>query len=579
MQFEGPLPTAVRAALTDPRLLVWSALVAFVDAASVVGLVFLVSGQGVPVILTLVLAQRLLVAALLAVTLPGSYALYRAGADPALDGRFRRAIPRHIGRAIRAATPRLLASSLLARAIALLAAVAVAVVVGAAFLGVDTVGIWAAAHLPVPVDRGILALTAVLVTVTAAAWLANGALAYHDLLVVDGESSPRHAWRESAAATTADPLRLVGQSLLRGLLLSAPWIAGIATVIGLAAVTMPPGAGPPPAPIVVAGGLVFLVVAAICRATVVAYHVDHFEVRVRDRVAGGTPAARPHPILDRPRRVAVAALVVFAAVAGVAMVRTADIAPGPEVPDAAIQPDDADATVAVAVERTMERDFAFAFDQESHNASADSWRTVIDGGGRIDADGKETRYWTSLHLEDGEAIRQDVYGADGIVAVSPASGRIRTNNVLEITHRTGNWSAAIGRSFDATAGSLDVLPTDAVDWERVASDGETVTYATTDVAQLHDVTLSITPPDPANEHVEYLNDTGARIVIDRETATVRRYSARVHFRETYDPDDPRVVRQRATLSITDVGDVAVGRPAGLAGPGPLEVLWDVVFYA
>lgn len=171
------------------------------------------------------------------------------------------------------------------------------------------------------------------------------------------------------------------------------------------------------------------------------------------------------------------------------------------------------------------------------------------------------------------------YGADGIYAIRVPTGRIRTNHPLETRMRSGNWTAAIGRPFGATAGGLAVLPAESEGSHRVGTDEDTVTYALDDLQDLADVDLSISAPDPSHEDVTVLNETGARMVIDRNTVTVRRFAVRSRFRETSDPEEPRTVRQRTTLVITDVGTVAVDRPGSLTGPGSLEVLRDVVFYA
>lgn len=567
------LRTAARAAVDSPALLAWCGVVAVLDLLTLVAALVLASGRGLQVVLTVLLAQRAVLACVLALTLPGAYAIARAddGGRESV-GTALRAAPGLAARAAREKAPRLLASSLLVRAIALPVALAVAALLGALALGVDTVAVWAAAA-GAPVDRGLLAVAGVSLALAGGAWLANGAVAYHDLLVLDREADVRSAWRRSLAATTTDGSWFLGQALLRGLLAVAPWIAGAATLIVVDGLLQrPPESAAAPWTFGVAG-LAVLATAALARATLVAYHVGTYAERIRPAVAAGDLA-----VVDRPRRVAVAAAVVLAAVAGVGTVRTADVAPGPAVPEASLDGGDADAAVATAIRRTARRDLAFEYDESFYNETAERWQPLFDIDGAVDRDGRELDVTVALHVDADDVRRRTVYATDGLYALRPVPTRIRTHHPLETTVLSGNWSAAVGRPYAAETDAFDVLPSAPEGWTRVESDAATVTYVRSGVGALEDVSVAPSVPDPDDEDVEYLAEPELRIVVDREDVTVRRLETAARYRNTVDEDDVEVRRLRSTLSITDVGDVDVDRPDGLAGPGPLERLWDVVYY-
>lgn len=607
------IATAARGALARPGLFLWCGLIAAVDAVSVLVFLVLANGQGPGGVLGLLAVQRGVVIVVLAFTLPGCYGLYRQDAAER-DGDRSRSVPTAavghnlslVAGAARDFGPRLLASTLVTRAVAVPATVVLAVLIGWLFLGLDTAAVWASAVFDVPVDRGLLAITGVVASLAGGAWLTNGAVAYQDLLALDGEARPSRAWRESVVAATARPLWFVGQALFRGLLAAAPWIAAFAALIAAAAVTPGEDAGFTG---LLATAVVFLVVAALARATLVAYHVRSYEARIRPAVTAGDrdaaayladerptdddPAAAHlaedrraddhpasnHPLLSHPRRIAVAAVFVLATIAGVGMVRTADVAPGPDVPDAAIEPANADATVRTAVERTVSRDFAFEYEERAYNRTTGTWSAIFEGSGRVDRDTPESLYTITFHSGDGETRRLRMYGADGIGAATAVPGtQIRLFHPMERRVQSGDWSAAIGRPVEWSSDQLRFVPADVTGWERVASDGETVTYETANLSAVDRSSILGSLPDPGEEDITYVDGPQIRVVVDREAATVRRLSVRAHYRDTYDEDDPRVVRRRTTVNVTAVGDIDVSRPEGLRGPGPLERLWDVVYY-
>ena len=564
---------AARAALSRPGLCLWSGFVAVVDVVAFVFFGVISNGRGHWQAVAIFVGYRLVLAVALAILFPGAVAIYRRtpSANAGRLANLRAAFA--IGfQGVGAGKTRTVPAAMVAWLVAVPATLLLAAVFGGLLLGVDTAVVWAAEY-GVGVDRGLVAVAGLFVTITTAVWLVNGALAYASLFALSGESSPRRAWRESVAAVTARPLWYVGQSFLRGLLLASPLIAGGAILYGIGLRTRSPGESVA-VWVFLLSVAVFFTVAAVARATLLAYHVDSFDERVRPAVADENRA-----IVEQPRRVAMAAIVLLAAIGGVAMIRTADVAPTADVPDAELRPTNADETVRIAAERTLRRDFAFTIDESSYNRTTDTWRTIFDGGGRIDRDTPEAIFSIALHFQEGDVIDRSFYGADGVYALTSDSGRIRLYNPLETRMRSGNWTAAIGRSFDDLDDDFDLLPTESSGWQRVASDQETITYATADVHQFDGHGLIRTAPDPDDPDVEILNRTRARIVIDRETATVREFTVVAHFQETYDEDDPDVVRSRSRLTITAVGDLEVERPDGLAGPGPLERLWDVVFYA
>lgn len=556
---------AVRTGTANAGLVVLCGTIGVIELLLLVATGVVTDRQQLPVVLAGIGLYRLLLVGTLATVLPGCYAVYRE--DVGLRGT-----PRRAAAALREAGPRLFAASVLTRVLALLGTLLLFVITGSFVLGVDTLAVWSEALVGVGVDRTLVSQWGLFAAVLAAAWLVNGLVAYQDLLVIDGRASVIDAWRESARAVLARPGWYVWQALLRGILLAAPWALAFLAVLGFEAFGVA-DSGAPVLPLLLALAVLVVLLTAVSRAVLVAYHVE-----TMDAVVGPATAREVAPLRESAGRVALAALVVLAAVGGVAAVRAGDVTPGPDVPDATVTPDDPAATIETAIERTADRSRATTERYEVYNESIGEWQNGSRYESRIDH--RTGRLSHDVQFYTDSPWNQTFYATDGVAAARGDNVRFRATRDLHVGTVREPWELVIGYSFGELADDLRYLEAGAGQGARlVSANDSTLVYVVSDPSDFHDVDLRSHTPDPADEDITYEPESELRFVIDRETATVDRVVQRLHFRDQYDDDEADVRNFRTTITYRDVGRVSVERPDSLGGPGPLETVWDVVYYA
>jgi len=559
------LRRAFRAGTRNAGLLVLCGAIGLFELLALFLVAFLAIRAGLVNPAPLVLYRPLLVVGIAAI-LPGCYAVYREGVEL-------RAMPRRAASALRSDGPRLVAASVLTRLVATVLTAAGFALLLALLLGVDTLAVWSEALLGLGVDRTLTFQLGLLAAGLLAAWLVNGLVAYQDLLVIDGESSVLGAWKDSTVAVLSAPRWYVWQALTRGLLLATPWALAIVTVLGLDAVGVP-DQWPGSLPAILLSAAVFVGVTAVARATLVAYHVETME-----SIVGPAAQAAPTPIRNNLGRVAMAAILVLSLVGGVAAVRAGDVTPGPDLPGATLDPDDPAATMEVAIRRTTYQSHAKTERSEQYNATAARWdqTTVIDG--QVDRD----RGALHAHIRfdgGGQSLEQTVYGTDGVAAARGDGAGTYATGGIQIRAIREPWVAFIGHSFDELAREWRSLePADArAGWTLRSANESTLVYAITDPADFHDLRLGVYTPPPTEEGITYRTDSEVLAVLDRDRGTIERVVKQAYFEDRFG-DEVEVRNLRSTITYRNVGNVTVDRPDSLGGPGPLEILWDVVYYA
>lgn len=364
----------------------------------------------------------------------------------------------------------------------------------------------------------------------------------------------------------ARPTWFPRQALARGLLQATPWAVTIVAMFGLG--------NPWSDPVMVLSLVVlFAGVYAVCRATLVAYHVETAETVVEPALE-----REPTPVRDNLAPVAVAAVLVLAAAGGAAAVRTADVGPGPDLPPATVDEADPQATLERAIARTQQRSHTVTERVEEYDPTGETWDRAGEAVRRIDPADRSLRIDLQSVTDDGQR-EWSMFLTDGIAATRGDGIRyspIPRHPALTGYVTDGPWTGATGYSFEEMDGEYRYLSRgDAEDWSLRTANDTTLVYAMTDPADFHDADRQNYLPDPHETGVTYAPESELRAVVDRDRVTVERVEKYVRLRSTNSDVDHR----RTTIAYEEVGATTVDRPDALGGPGPLETAWDVVYYA
>lgn len=536
----------------QPGLLALCGVIGVLEVGSWLVIAPFLPGASRSAVVGWLLLQRLGLLVVLAALLPGCYATARQDLAPA--GAIRAAIDR-----IGADTPRLLGAMVASRSfVAALTALGLLAALGALGL-LDTASVWSDAVLGVGLDRGLLATLGVPAAVLGASWLARGAVGMHDLRAIEAEAPPVRAALWSVRAWRGRARGLPAYAVVRGSLLTVPAAAAVLVL------TVWPASGPPlsvpasPAPVGAAAGA-FVATTALTRAILVVSHR-----RTYDRLAAAAttaPADQRDPLL-RERRVILATVLVLGTVVGVGAIRTADVQPEPAA-DVDVDPEAANATITTAIERTRAEDILTEQVTAVRNESTGGWVRTSRRQALLQRSDRSARFYGTL----GGVEDRTIYATDGRFGMLRKATPPARPGPLHLWTTRGRWSVLVGQAYGWTIEDAFVLPPPDADWRLRERSEHTLVYRVWDPSTLSGHGIDGLPSVPATARPG--GETGARIVLDRDTLTVREASL-------------TVVRENGTATrwertVTKTGDVQARRPGSIGHPSPPARLWDVVYY-
>lgn len=421
--------------------------------------------------------------------------------------------------------------------------------------------------------------------------LARLPLAFYDLPVLFAGVPPRRGPRAALRFARRRPRVLLRYGAGR-LLLSAPlvvlWVAGAGLVAGQGDLsTTAPGLA------VVAAG--YLVVGVPAAALVATYHVVVYERRVepalREPTATGSDGPAPDSVLAPPRGAtgdaggrnrrsvvvgAVVLLLASAAIAGAGAVRVSDHRP---LPDSGPRPVDASMDAAAIVENARAATAATSHRRVvstyAVNGSTGERALLIEV--RAARDRPDHRLRVSavvmVNRSTGERRTADYYISESTLAARFGSG---TGGELEYeTRATGfpgrtvdGWAVVpypgygFAGNFDDTAG----IP-EGGDWRVIERDDGRIVVGFTE-----------RPDDDADGEGSRLVERRVRVTVDPATGWPSRA---VENRTVVEVEDGTVVERDRELTVAaydEFGTADVERPRKFGSRGPLEWLWDLLYY-
>lgn len=410
-------------------------------------------------------------------------------------------------------------------------------------------------------------------------------LVFYDLPVLFAGVAPRQCWRAAWRVTRRRPRAVLRYGVGRFLL----WTPMV-VVVGLE-VRVVTGDGPFLAAAANLGVFLLggLVIGAVVATLLSAYHVVTYE-RVAEPVlreptaTGSGDVDGPESVLvasptddgaarGRSRRTvavwALAALVVVAAAAGTAAVRTTDARPMPATERAV--PEDATATEVL---RTSDRVLANA----SYRARMRVDRTNLSTGEThrswemtmaVDRRDRRVRLASEIRNDDSR-IRNRIYASETRTALYGYGGRVGESRVDRlrsslVLRRAGNWTVLAVPGYETLDGALGETPLD---------DPRERNLSVVERTDERVVVAGARRPE---------NDDGlvaerVRVVVDPDTGRPERVTVERRFRETEDGEVVERYRAVETWTFSRYGDPGVEPPDAVGPRGPVEWLWDVVGY-
>jgi hypothetical protein len=528
--------------------------------------------------------------------LAGLYAAVRASRDRDTDGRLGLGETlRLCGEGYRRHAVALTQATIVYRlgALALAAVALVVLLAGDTVLNYGQYALGAAGH-----QDGIEELAWVWVLVMVAGGAGRLVLVFYDLPVLFGGVAPRHCWRAAVRFARRRPGTLVRYGVSRFMLWS-PMV-----VVLLLQYRVVSGRGTPVEAAMSLGSFLVAapVVVAVTATIVGTYHVVVYQREVAPVLSEPTPTGTrsdvgpESPLVASPdgheepdradtvfgrRRLAVrglvALLLVTAAGATVA-VRISDTRP---MPDAGSRPVSDDASAETVV--TTANQVLHAESRREHrtihrvDVASGKQRHVWDATVAIDRADRRARLDTSFRDPDapGGWANESIYGGETTAALTAdPNGRIPSDPLTGdgglVVRRTDGWTVYSVPGYRTML--YRVIGTGAVDPDGQAyrvlerTDGRIVLVAT----RTHD-------EEPSDDG-RILLERRSRLVVDAATGQPRRLVVDETFQSYENGSATERYRMVERRQFTDYGDVTVDRPEPVDRRGPVEWLWDLVYY-
>lgn len=436
--------------------------------------------------------------------------------------------------------------------------------------------------------------------VTAAGAVGRLVLAFYDLPVLFAGVSARKGWRFALRFTRRRPGALLRYAAGRTLL----WLPMLAVVLLEVDVLLGQTAvGSPLASLATFVGA-GLVVGTVTSTLVAAHHVVVYERTVepvlREPTAVGSPC--DHPTGDRPgspgslasgpasgvagdvegaaggagrdrlrvAALATAVLLVVAAAAGTGAVRLTDTRP---------LGTDARPVAEGASAEDVIRNAHAVLSNASYRGETHAYQVVPPDGDRettieqtvvVDRVTRRARLGGTLYSNDGEVLRTEYYVSEGTLAMNlPGNDTPSTTPLTErfVGRTAGEWGVMYVPGYRTIGGEYGTLPIDrtGVDWRVLERTDERIV-----------VGYETSPDEPADDGVRSVAERG-RLTVDPETGRPTRYAVN---RTVVEYEDGEEVSRHWMVEEWTYGydDVAVDRPDPIGSRGPVEWVWDIVYY-